>query len=272
MPATFRRVLNALTGAFARAHRSTPIRAEERAAERDAVEWLTAHQDSVTVDSPGTSLIHADHDVQRWMVQSLRTLGYQVDEPVMLTAGWVPARNQVTAQPDSQPFVSVTTPTKAKAFARTSDPATSKAAGAAAATRQAITAASHQGMLLAAFATQHASKPGTGFTTAEAVAAAGLHTDGITGSPWHRVTDLRDMGLLTPLLDNTSARVRRRNESKSEADVLVLTTLGVRAARALSNLTAAGYLDEPLVFDGYAAPTLFGHHAQNLAIVTPDAA
>lgn len=270
MPALLHRALTALR---AKMMRHTPtVTGGAQPQDTDATEWLSAHQDQATSAAPATTLVHADHDVQQWMAASLRTLGYQVTEPVMLTTGWVPARAHASDQPRRQPFVTLTTPSKTKAFARTTDPATSKAAGVQAAARQAITVKSHQGMLLSAFAAHHARNPQTGFTAAEAVAAAGLHTDGITGSPWHRVTDLRDMGLITPLLDATSGRTRRRNESGSDADVLVLTALGVNAARALANLAAAGHLDEPLIFDGYTAPTLFGQDAQDLAIVTVDAA
>lgn len=233
--------------------------------------WLSAHQDQIRPTGSATTMVHADLDVQQWMASTLTDLGWDVVEPVMLATGWVPARAHVNADAAGQPYPTVTTPTKTRAFARASDPATSKTAGAAAASRQSITVTSHQGLLLGAYARQHAMNPRLGLTAAEAVAAAGILTDGSTGAPWHRVSDLRDLGLLTPLLDNTSARVKRRNDDGkgSEADVNVMTALGVRAAAALADLAAHGYTDEPLVFDGYSAPTLFDAEARRLAFVAP---
>lgn len=141
----------------------------------------------------------------------------------------------------------------------------SKSAGALAAANQSVTVNSHQGRLLRVYETQHATNAGVGFTAAEAVNAAGLLTDGAHGSPWHRVTDLRDMGLITYLLDATGERVARKNESNSEADVLVITPLGLRACVALLALSDAGYVDYPLNFDGPTADALFEDLAATLA-------
>lgn len=225
--------------------------------------WLLAHTTAAAAE-PGKSLIHADLSVQQWMATVLTDLGWSIEAPLMVSEGWAPARGQDAS---AQSFVTFTTPSKCSAFARSSDPATAKSAGAAAAARQSITATSHHGLILAEFARAGAARPGRGLTAAEAVVGAGLARDDATGSAWHRVTDLRDRGLITPLLDGTGARTRRRNTSGSEAEVLVLTPLGTRAHAALDALAARGFVDEPLTFDGYVPDTLFGDDAARLAHV-----
>lgn len=181
----------------------------------------------------------------------------------MVTEGWVPARGENLDT--GQPAVTFTTPSKTSAHARRNDPATSKSAGAAAAANHSITVNSHQGRLLLAYHAQHLANPGVGLTAAAAVNAADLLTDGATGSPWRRVTELRDLNLLSVLLDETATRVTRKNESNSDGGVLVITPLGLRAAQALIALREHGYPDYPLTFDHPAEEALFEDHAQTLA-------
>lgn len=236
----------------------------------EAHAWLYAHASTPAPDmGEGTALIFADTAVQQWMGATLADLGWIVTEPVMVSEGWVPARGETTST--GQPATTYTTPSKT--FARKNDPASSKKAGAVAAANQSVTVASQQGSLLFAYHEQHLAKPGVGYTAAEAVTAAGLLTDGATGSPWHRVTDLRDMGLLTVLLDGSGERVTRKNESNSDGQVLVITPLGLRAAVALTALREHGYLHAPLNFDGPTEPTLFEDLSTTLArIATQPAA
>lgn len=229
--------------------------------------WLHAHQTPVPDGTPeNTALVFATQDVQEWMAATLRDLGWDADAPVMITEGWVPARGE--RMETGQPVTTFTTASKAFNHARRHDPATSKAAGAAASASQHITVTSHLGRLLFAYHDQHQTHPGVGLTAAEAVNAAGLLTDGATGSPWRRVTDLRDMDLLTHLLDETGARVTRKNDSKTDGGVLVPTPLGLRAATALTVLSMHGYDDYPLNFDGPSEPTLFEELPATLARIT----
>lgn len=229
--------------------------------------WLHAHKTPVPNDTPeNTALVFATQSVQEWMAETLRDLGWDADAPVMITEGWVPARGE--RMETGQPVTTITTASKAFNHARRTDPATSKVAGAAASTSQHITVTSHLGRLLFAYHDQHQTHPGTGLTAAEAVNAAGLLTDGATGSPWRRVTDLRDMKLLTHLLDETSTRVTRKNDSKTDGGVLVPTPLGLRAAAALTVLSMHGYDDYPLDFDGPSEPTLFEELPATLARIT----
>ena len=228
----------------------------------EARDWLHAHQSTPATDvGENTALVFADADVQQWMADTLAELGWIVTAPVMLSEGWVPARGETTTT--GQPATTYTTPSKA--FSRKSDPASSKKSGTNAAANQSVTVTSQQGRLLFAFRDQHANRPGVGYTAAEAVNAAGLLTDGATGSPWHRVTDLRDMGLLTFLLDGTGERVSRKNDSNSDGQVLVATPLGLRAAAALSALRDHGYTNYPLSFGGPSEPTLFDELPATLA-------
>lgn len=239
----------------------------------EARDWMHAHRSepdpSANTGDKGenTALIFANADVQQWMGATLADLGWIVTEPVMLSEGWVPARGETTET--GQPATTFTTPSKT--FARKNDPASSKKAGAIAAANQSVTVSSQQGQLLFAYHEQHLAKPGTGYTAAEAVNAAGLRTDGATGSPWHRVTDLRDMGLLTYLLDGTTARVTRKNDSNSDGQVLVITPLGLRAAAALTALREHGYDNAPLIFDGHTEPTLFEDLSTTLARINATA-
>lgn len=236
----------------------------------ESAAWLAAHTHAAPQDTPaGTALVHADDNVQKWMGETLQLLGWDVNEPVLVSEGWVPARGEHTDT--GQPYTTYTSPSKTKAFARNSDPTTSKEAGAHAVSRNAVTVASQQGKLLLAYCARHNDRPGQGYTAAEAVAAANLHTDGITGSPWHRVTDLRDMALLTYRLDATGTRTTRKNESKSDADVLVITPLGIRACAVLNRLADAGLYDQPLLFDGPTDDALFEDLGQTLARVTDEA-
>lgn len=231
--------------------------------------WVDAHQHPVPADAAhGTTQIMATAEVQQWMARVLTDSGWTVEAPLMVTEGWVAAR---TTDDHGQPFVTFTTPGKSSAFARATDPATAKAAGAATAARQSITPTSHHGLILLAYAHHQNEHPGRGMTAAEAVVAANLQTDDATGSAWHRVSDLRDRGLLTPRLDSTGERVRRRNTSGSEAEVLVLTALGSRAHAALDALAQAGHPHQPLTFGGgYTPDTLFGDDVAALAHVATD--
>lgn len=230
----------------------------------EAQAWVQAHQSALPVDAgENTALIFADSAVQQWMATTLRDLNWIVTEPVMVSEGWVPARGESTAT--GQPATTFTTASKTFTHARRTDPTTAQKAGAAAAANLHITVTSHLGRLLFAYQSQHQSAPGVGLTAAEAVNAAGLLTDGATGSPWRRVTDLRDMGLLTVLLDGTGMRVTRKNESNTDGGVLVVTPLGLRAAAALRALDEHGFPDYPLDFDGPTEPTLFEELPATLA-------
>lgn len=234
----------------------SPVAVSGLGVEADA--WVHAHRSAAPPSKTpdGTALIFVDPEVQDWMGETLVGLGWIVTEPVMLTEGWVPARGERTET--GQPATTFTTPSRTSAgFARRGDPATAQRAGAVAAAAQSITVNSHQGQLLSAFSAQHTRRPGIGYTAAEAVAAANLLTDGATGSPWRRVTDLRDAGLLTFLLDGTGHRMARKNESNSDGQVLVITPLGLRATVALSALSEHGYPDYPLLFDGHDPAALF---------------
>lgn len=231
----------------------------------EAQQWLHAHRSAIPDDAgDNTALVFADTAVQQWMAATLAELGWSVSEPVMFSEGWVPARGENTAT--GQPATVYTTP--GGAFARKSDPSTSKKAGAAAAANQSVTVTSQQGQLLFAYHARHLSHPGSGYTAAEAVTAAGLRTDGATGSPWHRVSDLHQMGLLTVRLDDTLKRVTRKNESNSEGQVLIITPLGLRAAAALSALREHGYTNYPLNFDGPTEATLFEELPATLARIS----
>lgn len=237
----------------------------------EAAQWLHAHQSPVPADAgESTALVFANAQVQQWMGATLRELGWIVTEPVMVSEGWVPARSETTGT--GQPATTYTTPSKTFTHARRSDPATAQKAGAAAAANLHITVTSHLGRLLLTYQSQHHTAPGVGLTAAEAVNAAGLLTDGATGSPWRRVTDLRDMGLLTVLLDGTGARVTRKNESNTDGGVLVITPLGLRAAVALKALDEHGFPDYPLDFTGPSEPTLFEELPATLARITEMAA
>jgi hypothetical protein len=230
----------------------------DTALDAESAQWVKAHNSTLVGDEvpPSTALIFADQNVQDWMAQTLTLLGWDVTEPVMLLEGWVPARNETLET--GQPVTTYATPSKTSAaFARKNDPKSSKTAGATAAANQSVTVNSHQGRLLRVYEAQHVSNAGVGFTAAEAVNAADLLTDGAHGSPWHRVTDLRDMGLITYLLDSTGQRVTRKNGSNSEGQVLVITPLGQRACAALSALAEHGYTDYPLNFDGPTDDALF---------------
>jgi hypothetical protein len=226
--------------------------------DREDALWVRAHRNFIPpAGTPeNTALVFADDDFQQWMGETLTSLGWDVHEPAMFTEGWVPARGETLET--GQPVTSYTTASKsAGGHARKNDPKTSKKAGAAASANQSITVNSHQGQLLFAYAHQHEANRGHGYTAAEAVGAAGLHTDGATGSPWRRVTDLRDTGFLTHLLDETGQRVVRKNESNSDGAVLVITPLGIAAAKTLTVLRERGIVDEPLSFDDKADPSLF---------------
>lgn len=234
------------------------------ALDAEARQWLNAHQFPAPAEAgESTALVFADADVQQWMGATLRELGWIVTEPLMTSEGWVPARGETTGT--GQPATTYTTPSKTFTHARRNDPATSQKAGTTAAANLHITVASHLGRLLLTYQSQHATAPGVGLTAAEAVNSAGLLTDGATGSPWRRVTDLRDMGLLTVLLDGTGARVTRKNESNTDGGVLVITPLGLRAATALMALDEHGYPDYPLDFNGPTEPTLFEELPATLA-------
>lgn len=219
--------------------------------------WVAAHRSVGEPDiAPATAVVYASQAVQEYFAEVLRTLDWDVTEPVLFTEGWVSARGERTET--GQPVTTYATPSKSSAaFSRNSDSKTSRAAGDKAAANQSVTVNSHQGRLLAVFDRQHTTSPGVGYTAAEAVSAAGLLTDGMHGSPWHRVTDLRDMGLLAFLLDDTMERSTRKNGSNSEADVLVITPKGRNVAYALTRLAAAGYRDYPIDFEGHADATLF---------------
>jgi hypothetical protein len=211
-----------------------------------------------------SSLVFVDQATQEWMADVLASVGYSVDQPVMVTEAWHPAR---TPYSSGQQYLTRAVPPKVKAFSRNGDPSTSHAAGLAAAARQAISATSEMGLLLLAYSAHEDAAPGVGFTAEEVGIAANLLGDG--NGPWRRVSDLVDALLLAVLLDATGQPVVRKNTTARDARVMVLTPLGRSAAARLKALQSAGHLEAVLNFDTTFADALFGNEVAALATVPP---
>lgn len=149
------------------------------------------------------------------MADALITHGYTVTPPATRTEGWFPERVTLTSAPTT------TTGTAPKTTT--------------------ITANSHRGQLLLAYADHARTNPGHGLTAAEAQHHASLKTNGLTGSPWHRVGDLKTYGLLTIKYDGTGTPMKRRNASSGRnAAVLTLTPQGRQLVRTLRRRLATG--------------------------------
>lgn len=155
-----------------------------------------------------TTMYFLDEATQKAQVAHLRAAGFKVTPPKTIKEMWVPA---------GTPLLVKTTASKSRPSRK----------GIPKKPRGVLRARTQVGQLFTAYALNEKRRKGRGLTAAEAVIATGLGSpDGVSGSAWHRVGDLREDGLIDYKVDAKGDLVLRMNPSGRMAGVLVLTPLG----------------------------------------------